>query len=319
MTSDISKTDNAKGKRPFVVAAIPCFNEERFIGSVVLKAKKHVDQVMVIDDGSTDGTVEIARSAGAVVLSHDSNLGVGAATRTAIRKARDMGADIMIRLDGDGQHDADEIPALIAPILKGEADVVVGSRFLTGNERPPFYRRIGQRVLTAATNVGSGTHVKDSQSGFRAFSGKALQKMTLTENGFGVESEMQFAMARNGLKVVEVPIAVIYAEKAKRNPVGHGVSVLGRVLVLLSLRQPFVLFGVPGILFLAGGLVLGLRVLGIFSETKSLAMGSLLGAILLCLTGILALFAALMLQSMKELLRGQWEQFQARAEESPKE
>jgi glycosyltransferase involved in cell wall biosynthesis len=310
MTSEMNKPRKGGGRKPLIVAAIPCFNEERFIGSVVLKTRKYVDQVIVIDDGSTDASAEIAASAGAAVFSDDCNRGVGAATRTAFQKAKEIGADIMIRLDGDGQHDAADIPGIIAPILRGEADVVVGSRFLAGKERPPFFRRIGQRVLTTTTNVGSGTHIKDSQSGFRAFSAKALEKMTLTEDGFSVESEMQFAIAQSGLKVIEVPIAVIYTDKAKRSPVGHGVSVLSRVLVLLSLRQPFILFGVPGVSLLAGGLFLGIRVLDIFGRTNRLAMGSFLGAILLCLTGILALFTALMLQSMKELLRGQWERFE---------
>ena len=293
-----------------IVAAIPCFNEERFIGSVVLMVKKHVDKVLVIDDGSTDASAEVAAAAGAVVVRHDCNRGVGAAVRTAFHKARELGADIVVRLDADGQHNADDIPAVIAPILSGQADVVVGSRFITGKERPPFYRRIGQRVLTATTNLGSGTRIRDSQSGFRAFSAKALEEMTITEDGFSVESEMQFAIARSGLRVTEVPIAVIYTDKAKRNPLGHGLSVLSRVLVLLSLRQPMVLFGVPGLLLLGGGLVLGLRVLDIWDKSQALAMGTLLGAILLCLTGVLALFAALMLQSMKELLRAQWERFE---------
>jgi len=293
-----------------IVAAIPCFNEERFIGSVVLMVKKHVDKVLVIDDGSTDASAEVAAAAGAVVVRHDCNRGVGAAVRTAFHKARELGADIVVRLDADGQHNSDDIPAVIAPILSGQADVVVGSRFITGKERPPFYRRIGQRVLTATTNLGSGTRIRDSQSGFRAFSAKALEEMTITEDGFSVESEMQFAIARSGLRVTEVPIAVIYTDKAKRNPLGHGLSVLSRVLVLLSLRQPMVLFGVPGLLLLGGGLVLGLRVLDIWDKSQALAMGTLLGAILLCLTGVLALFAALMLQSMKELLRAQWERFE---------
>ncbi|MBN2099798.1 MAG: glycosyltransferase family 2 protein [Dehalococcoidia bacterium] len=314
MASAEGQPAEASGRKPLIVAAIPCFNEERFIGSVVLRARKHVDRVIVVDDGSTDATAEIAASAGAVVVRHNCNQGVGVATRTAIRRAREMGADVMIRMDGDGQHNADEIPAVVAPILRGEADVVVGSRFLAGKVRPPFFRRIGQRVLTTTTNVGSGTRIKDSQSGFRAFSAKALEKMTLTEDGFGVESEMQFAIARNGLKLVEVPIAVIYTDKAKRNPVAHGVSVLSRVLVLLSLRQPMVLFGIPGLLLLGGGVGLGIWVLDIFGRTNQLAIGYLLGAVLLSLVGILALFAALMLQSMKELLRGQWERFERTAE-----
>ena len=309
----MNKPRNGGGPKPVIVAAIPCFNEERFIGSVVLMVKKHVDKVLVIDDGSTDASAEVAAAAGAVVVRHDCNRGVGAAVRTAFHKARELGADIVVRLDADGQHNADDIPAVIAPILSGQADVVVGSRFLTGKERPPFYRRIGQRVLTVTTNLGSGTRIRDSQSGFRAFSAKALEEMTITEDGFSVESEMQFAIARSGLRVTEVPIGVIYTDRAKRNPVWHGLNVLSRVLVLLSLRQPMLLFGVPGLALLGGGLVLGLRVLDIWDKSQALAMGTLLGAILLCLTGVLALFAALMLQAMKELLRGQWERF-ARAE-----
>jgi len=301
------------GRKPLIVAVIPCFNEERFIGSVVLKVKKHVDKVLVVDDGCTDGSAEVAMAAGALVVRHDCNRGLGAALRTAFQKAKELGADIVVRLDGDGQHNPDEIPTLIAPILRGEVDVVIGSRFLTGRERAPLYRRIGQRLLTTTTNLGSGTHVTDSQSGFRAFSAEAMEKIAITEDGFSAESEMQFAIARGGLRVTEVPIAAIYTDKAKRNPVGHGLNVLSRVLVLLSLRQPMVLFGIPGLLFLGGGFVLGLRVVDIWGDSSRLAIGTLLGAVLLSLTGVLALFAALMLQSMKELLRGQWERFQGAA------
>jgi hypothetical protein len=119
-----------------------------------------------------------------------------------------------------------------------------------------------------------------------------------------ISSEMQFAISKSGLRVAEVPIDVSYADQVKRSPVGHGVEVLGRVLVLFSLRQPLLLFGVPGLAFLVGGLVLGVRVLSIYGATHELASGNAMGAVLLCLAGLLALFAALMLQAMKELLRG---------------
>ena len=201
------------------------------------------------------------------------------------------------------------------PVLNGEADVVIGSRFLGKRNGVPLYRKMGQQVLNAATNVGSGHKLSDSQSGFRAYSARAMDLLYLTEDGMSVSSEMQFAMANKGLKVAEVPIQVCYAEKAKRNPVGHGFSVLNRVLVLISLRQPFILFGIPGVALLAGGFVLGMRVLNIYGEKQELALGTLLGAVLLALTGILALFTALMLQAMKELLRGQWERFE-RSEEA---
>jgi len=314
MASANGQPASMNGRKPLVVAVIPCFNEERFIGSVVLKVKKHVDKVLVVDDGCTDGSAEVAMAAGALVVRHDCNRGLGAALRTAFQKAKELGADVVVRLDGDGQHNPDEIPTLVAPILRGEADVVIGSRFLTGKERAPLYRRIGQRLLTVTTNLGSGTRVTDSQSGFRAFSAEAVEKIAITEDGFSAESEMQFAIGRGGLRLTEVPIAAIYTDKAKRNPVGHGLSVLSRVLVLLSLRQPMVLFGVPGLLLTGGGVALGLLVLDIWSRKSQLATGYFMGAILLSLVGILALFAALMLQSMKELLRGEWERFEKRAE-----
>jgi glycosyltransferase involved in cell wall biosynthesis len=310
MTSEINQPRNGGGRKPVIMAAIPCFNEEKFIGSVVLKARKYVDMVLVIDDGSVDATSEVAGLGGATVQRHRENEGKGVAIRAALKRCREEKADVLVVLDGDGQHDPGDIPRVVKPILEGEADVVVGSRFVGGGRMPPFYRRLGQHFLTMTGNVGSRTKVTDSQSGFRAFSSKAVDSLSLSEDGFAVESEIQFAAGRAGLKVVEVPIQAFYAGKAKRNPVGHGLSVLSRVLVLLSLRQPMVLFGIPGLLLLAGGLALGLRVLDIWGKTQTLALGTFLGAILLCLTGVLALFAALMLQSMKELLRGQWERFE---------
>ena len=315
MTSEMNKPRKGGDRQPLIVAAVPCFNEERFIGSVVLKVKKYVDRVVVVDDGSTDASVEVASDAGAIVCSHDCNKGYGAAIRTALSRGKELGADVLVIIDADGQHDARDIPRLAKPVLDGEADVVIGSRFMGEASSTPLYRRLGQRMLNAATSLGSGRKVSDSQSGFRAYSSKALEALNLTENGMSVSSEMQFAISRAGLSVAEVPIKVSYTDKAKRNPLGHGVNVLSRVLVLLSLRQPFVLFGIPGLLLLGGGVALGVRVLEIYGRTSQLALGNFLGAILLSLTGILALFAALMLQALKELLRAAFTQLEREARE----
>jgi hypothetical protein len=189
-------------------------------------------------------------------------------------------------------------------VLEGEADMVVGSRFLARTSKIPRYRRIGQQLLTLLTNVGSKVKLSDSQSGFRAFSCKAINDMSFAEGGLSVESGMQFSIGQSGLRVAEVPIEVSYVDKAKRSPMGHGLGVLSRVLVLFSLRQPLLLFGLPGLIFLTAGLVLGVRVITIYSDTNELAIGNALGAVLLCIVGLLALFMALMLQAMKELLRG---------------
>ena len=303
MDREILNSKQAQDK-PRVIAAIPCFNEERCIGSVVLKTKKFVSSVIVIDDGSTDATAEVAEAAGASVHQHDRNRGYGAAIRSALEKGKQLGADVLVIVDGDGQHDPKDIPKLIKPLIDGEADVVIGSRFLGQGKKPPFYRRVGQRVLTTVTNVGSGQKVSDSQSGFRAYSSKALNVLNLAEDGMSVSSEMQFAIGKSGLKVKEVPIDVTYEGQAKRSPVEHGIGVLSRVLVLFSLRQPLLLFGLPGLALLVGGLVLGARVLAIYGNTRELAIGNGMITILLCLAGLLSLFTALMLQAMKELLRG---------------
>lgn len=311
-------TGKASGRAPRIVAAIPCFNEERFIGSVVLQAKKHVNRVIVIDDGSTDATAEVAADAGAVVYQHSQNRGYGAAIRTALGKGRELQGDVLVIIDGDGQHDPRDIPRVVAPILDGTADVVVGSRFLGEGSRPPFYRRLGQAALTAVTNVGSGRKLTDSQSGCRAYSSKALKALSLSEDGMSVSSEIQFALSKAGLRTVEVPINVSYMDRAKRSPVGHGLNVLSRLLVLISLRQPLLLFGVPGLALFAAGLGLGLRVVAIYSADRVLATGNALGAVMLLLAAMLSLFTALMLQSMKELLRRQWEEFR-RTEETTHE
>ena len=298
------QTPERPEQRPKIIAAIPCLNEERFIGSVVLKAKKFVDSVIVIDDGSTDASAEVAAAAGARVHKHGENRGYGAAIRSSLAKGRQLRADVLVILDGDGQHDPNDIPNIIKPLLEGEADVVVGSRFLGKGKMPPFYRRLGQRFLTMITNLTSGQKISDSQSGFRAYSSKALKELDLTETGMSASSELQFAIGRSGLRLAEVPIDVTYMDRAKRNPIRHGVGVLSRLLVLISLRQPMLLFGIPGLILVAAGLAFGIRVLAIYSDTRELAVGNALGMILLFLAGLLALFSALMLQAMKELMRG---------------
>ena len=300
MTENESKAD-----QPKVVAAIPCFNEERFIGSVVAKTKKYVNKVVVIDDGSTDDSAEVAKATGAAVYCHEENRGYGAAICSALDRGRSLKADILVILDGDGQHDPKEIPHLIQPILDGDADIVVGSRFLGKENKSPLYRRIGQRTLTTITNVGSGHKLTDSQSGCRAYSAKALKELNLSERGMSVSSEIQFAIKEADLRVAEVPIDVSYEDKAKRSPVGHGVSVLTRIMVLYILKHPLLLFGLPGIVCTITGGIFGLRVLSTYNSADYVPVGDALAAIMFGLVGLVGILAGLGLQAMRELFRGE--------------
>ncbi len=219
--------------KPKIIAAIPAYNEERHIEEIVTKTLQYVDEVIVVDDGSTDRTGERAERAGAIVIKHDINMGKGVGINTAFKTAREINPVAMVLLDADGQHNPEEIPLLLDPVLNKQADMVVGSRFLADN-RIPKYRMLGQTVLNITTNLGSGIKLTDTQSGFRAFSRKAIERMALKQTGFAVESEMQFIAGRHGLKVTEVPIKTNYDEKVKRSPVVHGFGVLFRVLGMMG-------------------------------------------------------------------------------------
>jgi glycosyltransferase involved in cell wall biosynthesis len=214
-----------------IIAAIPAYNEVANISKIVQDTRKYVDQVIVIDDGSVDETNKVAEEAGAFVIRHKTNLGKGIAVNTAFQVAREIRPLAMVLLDGDGQHDPGAIHLLLKPIYREQADIVVGSRFLVNNHIPK-YRVLGQTILNLCTNLGSGIRLSDTQSGFRAFSRRAIESLSFSEKRFAVESEMQFRAAERGLKVTEVPIITNYNGKTKRSPVIHGFSVLFRVLKL---------------------------------------------------------------------------------------
>lgn len=285
-----------------VVALIPAYNEERFIGSLVLAARQLVDRVVVIDDGSRDRTGQIAAMAGAIVVQHQVNQGKAAAVNTGFAYARQLDPAAAVMLDGDGQHCAEEIPQVLAPVLAGEADIVVGSRFLEVRSDIPAYRKLGQHALTLATNVTSGVSISDSQSGYRAFSASALAALTFGQGGFSVESEMQFQARDHNLRVVEVPISVIYAEPAKRNPLAHGMQVINGILRLVGQTRPLLFFSSAGAAVLGSGLALGLNIVETYARTQTLAVGYGLITVMLCVIGMLLLFAGVILHSMRGML-----------------
>jgi len=213
-----------------IVAGIPARNAATTIDLVVRRARKYVDLVIVVDDGSIDDTASISRDAGAIVTRHEKNRGYGAALKSLFEEAREVGADVMVILDSDGQHDPDEIPVVIAPVISGKADVAIGSRFIyERNNGVPKYRVIGIRILNFATGL-IGPRVLDSQSGFRAYSKRALSLVDPSDDGMGAGSEILIQTYENGLGIVEVPISCHYGRGgSSQNALVHG------MLVLLSL------------------------------------------------------------------------------------
>ncbi len=212
-----------------VVAVIPCLNEERFIGDVVTRAAKYVDKVIVVDDGSTDRTAQAAVQAGAEVISHPASLGAGASTRTGLEAALGDGAEVIVTLDGDNQHNPDEIPFLLKPLTTGNADMVIGSRFMK-KDCAPVYRKFGINLINWLYNFGRKDRLLDSQSGFRAYSRKAAESMHITYQDFGFSIQTLVQARKKGLKMVEVPISCIYHDAGSTlNPFIHGLSVAAAV------------------------------------------------------------------------------------------
>lgn len=295
--------DETLAPHPTLVILIPAHNEDRFIGSVILKAREYTSAVVVVDDGSHDDTPTVAKRAGAMVLRHDANQGKAGALSTGLSCIRELWPDaIVVVLDADGQHHPRAIPALIQPIQDGQADIVVGSRFLQVRSDIPRWRVFGQSALTTTTNLLSGYALTDSQSGFRAFSPNVVRNLRFRQRGFSVESEMQFIAREHGWKIAEVPIQVVYAERAKRNPVTHGMQVLNGILRLTGQMRPLLFFGVPGIFVLLAGLALGSHVVSIYDATQELAVGYALITVMLTIVGTLSSFTGLILHSIRGLI-----------------
>ncbi len=195
---------------PKTIAAIPAYNESSRIRPVIQKAKKYVDEVIVVDDHSRDNTLQVAKEAGAIAVRLVTNMGAGFATRTACDIAVERGADFIITLDSDGQHDPAEIPQMIKPLTKGY-DVVFGCR--PRDQNMPAVKRLGNWGLTIISKLLFGINVNDSQSGFRAFTADAFKRIRWESDRYGMVSEFVSNTAKSKVKWCEVSIKTIYNDK----------------------------------------------------------------------------------------------------------
>jgi glycosyltransferase involved in cell wall biosynthesis len=286
------------------VVCIPAYNEERTIAMMVIGCQAHVDRVIVCDDGSGDMTGEIARRLGADVIRHDKNMGKGQALRSLFIEVRKLGGEVMVTIDADAQHDPSEIPKLLAPLESGDADIVVGSRFLRTGDTVPKHRRVVNKLFNLMTIDG----ISDTQSGFRAYGSRAIQRILPAEAGMGVDSEILMDAAHDGLRIVEVPVTVSYGvgKTSKLNPAHHTLDVFFSIIKITSIRHPLVFYGIPGSALVLVGLYYLYRTIALFSVQQQITPLTLsygLVAFAITIAGLLALFTGVILFTISSVVR----------------
>jgi glycosyltransferase involved in cell wall biosynthesis len=294
---------------------IPAYNEAQSIREVIMKAKKYASKIIVYDDGSTDNTYEIANNAGADVIIRDCvNRGYGAAIKALFLAAKERDADIMVTLDSDGQHDPDQIPRVVEPILNEESDIAIGSRFLAQPDKHnvPKYRYAGIKTITRITQYASYGDITDAQSGFRAYGKRALSSIKLSEKGMSVSTEILLKASERDLIIKEVPITIKYQDKgiktSTHNPLKHGIGVLYSIVQFISLRHPFTFYGIPGLVLLITGAVFMTNALQLFSETRYVSVPQVLISVGAAVIGVVLLATSIILYTMIALLKGKLRQ-----------
>jgi glycosyltransferase involved in cell wall biosynthesis len=275
---------------------------------VVLEAQKFAGKVIVCDDGSNDHTSKVVERLGADVIKHGSNLGYGAALQSLFKNARLLNADVFITIDADGQHDPREIPRLIKPIVNGDCDVVVGSRFLdkNGTVEMPKYRQFGVKLITKLVNGSAKNGVSDAQSGFRAYNARALECLSLSEMGMGASIELLLELKKFGLKFCEVPISCKYKDgtgikTSTEHPFTHGIGLLKSIIKLVVEDRPLMFVGVPGIICLALGTLFGVWLMNIYVESSRIVTNIALASIAFVLIGFFMVSTAITLYAINRL------------------
>lgn len=280
----------------YTIACIPAYNEESNIKKTIENVEKFVDKVIVCDDGSNDNTVAEAENTEAYVIKCQKNKGKGAALQELFKFANASNADIMITIDADGQFVADEIPLLLKPIIEEKSDIVIGYRFDDKTEMPK-YRKIGNKFLDKITNLAEDIGVRDTQSGFRSYSKKAIKTINFSTDGFGADSEILIDATEKKLKISEEKVTVIYntgGRTSSKNPISHTTEVIGSIIEKIALKHPLKYLGIPGIALIITSIIFGINLSTVFNETgyfsipiTLIALGTLVVGTMMILISVL--------------------------------
>ena len=288
-----------------LVVGIPAYNEEKNIAGLVLKLRKITKNIIVCNDGSSDLTGQIASELGAIVINHQKNLGYGAAIRSVFLKAKELGAEVLVTFDADGQHRVKDIPLVIKPIEEEKSDIVIGSRFLSDvSDKVPGYRKFGIKVITKVTNASIHEKLTDSQSGFRSYSKKVLSEVTPSDRGMGVSTELLIKASSKGFKISEVPIKILYeGESSTHHPVSHGASVLFSTIKFTSIEHPLRFYGIPALIFLIIGITFTVLSIQNYAEEGKLVTNVTLIATGTTIVGVILIITAILLYSLVSVVR----------------
>lgn len=280
---------------------VPAYNEEKTVGSLVLSAKKY-GAVIVADDGSGDRTAEVAKAAGAKVITHQKNMGYGAALKSLAQAGLATNANVFVFIDADYQHDPEEIPKVAAPVLEGKADVCVGSRFLGKMVNQPAYRKEGVRLLNGISKIQAGGKEEiDFQCGFRAFSRQALAGAKISEDGYGGGAGVLALAISNGAKVAQVPVTIRYYG-TRGLGFAQGAGLLGGLVEKMAKRKPLVFFGGAGALLLLASGAFGIFVARTFYASGVLPFGSAFLTVFSGVAGLILILIGINLYTLEAVL-----------------
>jgi glycosyltransferase involved in cell wall biosynthesis len=301
-----SQNGNKIKSGPKIIVCMPAYNEEKNIASIVKRARDYADEVIVCDDGSSDNTSSLAKQEGAIVINHTKNSGYGKTIRTLFQSALERSGEIIVTIDSDGQHDPEQIPTVIEPMLKSGFDIVIGSRFIENkdNLKVPLYRSFGIKTITKFTKQASFSNLTDAQSGFRGYTRHALEALNLNEDGMQISTEILLNAKSKKLSITEVPITISYDvdKSSTHNFLSHGIGVLFSVIQFISLRHPLIFYGIPGVALLIVSGYFAYNALELFSTTRFISINLLLLSITASIIGIILLTTGSILFTISVML-----------------
>jgi len=294
-----------------IMAIIPAYDESKNIAKIVSETAKYVTSIIVVDDGSHDNTAELAASMNAKVVRNRHNAGKGAALKRGLVECLKYNPDIVVTLDGDGQHDPADIPKLLEPIENEEADMVIGSRYGKSvvNLEVPRYRRFGLSFIDFMNKSLVRSPIKDTQSGFRVYAKDVLSMMAhYSSTGFGAETEQLATAELYGLRIVEIPVMVKYRgldRTSKQNALLQGAHVMSTIFHIAVERRPLLFFGTPGVILMIAALSVTVVVARLYTQSTYFSVPLTLIALGFVLLGFMLILISLVLYELKRI-REHW-------------